>query len=123
MIQKLFFSLLIIFFTACNNSSSIYPKGVNKKVVTIYYIHREHCPGCEYMDEVLKNKEIKAILKNGYRVIVLDVNEQDALPTSLEKTRTTPTFYFVDSSNRKIAKDEHVLTPKQFKQKLLEIKR
>ncbi len=123
MIQKLLLTMTALIITACSSNTNVKPKGINSKEIIIYYIHREHCPGCEYMDEVLKDKEIQKLLSNGYRLIVLDVNNQESLPANLEKTRTTPTFYFVDNSNRKVAKDEHVLNPQQFKQKLLGIKR
>jgi len=118
-------TLLIIFsflLLNCSNSSTPKVKRVGDKDIKIYYIHRDHCPGCEYMDAVFKTKEIQNILKNGYKLIVVDVNNQEALPSNLLKTRTTPTLYFVDNSNHKIAKEEHVLSPEQLKQKLLEIR-
>jgi len=119
---KVFITLASLFLFGCNTTHSPKLKGVANKEVTIYYIHREHCPGCEYMDRVLQTPEIKALLKNGYKLVVLDVNNQKSLPANLEQTRTTPTFYFIDSANRKVAQDEHILNPEQFKKKLLEIK-
>ena len=122
MFQKILLVILSFMLFSCTNGARPKADGANRDI-TIYYIHRDHCEGCSYMDKIIKDKEIEALLSSGFKLVVVDVNNQEKLPSNLAQTRTTPTFYFVDSSNRKVAKDEHVLNQEQFKQKLLELKR
>ncbi len=124
MLKKILLVVFAFLAFGCTNSSNINKKIVSKdEPITIYFVHRKGCPACEYMDRVLNTPEVKSALSKGYRVVVVDINEQDKLPNSSMITGVTPTFYFVNSKGKEVAKPAHTLTVNEFLAKLKEVKR
>ena len=120
-------NILLIIFTflvlGCTNSSDIKKDTVTKnEPITIYFVHRNDCPACIYMDKVLKTPEVKSALNKGYKVVVVDINHQDLLPKRSMITGVTPTFYFVNGKGKEVAKPAHTMTVKEFLAKLKEVR-
>ena len=122
MLKKLLFAILTFFVIGCTNSSMVKQEPKVSEDVTIYYIHRDGCPACIYMDNILKNQEVKSIIDSKFKLVTVDINNQDILPKSSMITGTTPTFYYLDSNNKEVAKSNHTLELEKFKAKLNSIK-
>ena len=123
MVKKIVLMIFAFFIVGCTNSNNIKKESIsNDDKITIYFVHRDGCPACIYMDKVLETPEVKSALSKGYRVVVVDINHQDRLPKRSMITGVTPTFYFVDSNGYEVAKPAHTLTVNEFLAKLKEIK-
>jgi hypothetical protein len=123
MLKRVILALVSFLLIACSNNSNIAKNSLNNQKIKIYYIHRDNCPACAYMDRVLQNSEVKSIINRDFKVIVVDINHQDMLPDSSMITGVTPTFYYLNNNNKQIAKPSHTLTVKELINKLNEVKK
>ena len=108
---------ITLFLTGCSNKTELskiqYSEQTENKTV-IYYIHRDGCPACNYMDEVFKNRDIKNIINKKFKLVKIDFKDQTSLPDSSMITNKTPTLYFV-KNNKQIHKPIHALSVDKFK--------
>jgi hypothetical protein len=116
---KRFFAFIAVatFFISCANQQSTLPKVPNNNKTTIYYVHRNDCPACVYMDSVLKQNSIKDIISKKFNLVRVDYKDQSILPKKSMITFKTPTLYFL-KGNKEIHKPIHALNPKRFKELL-----
>jgi len=122
MIKNILVLIFAIFLMGCSNSAALAKKSSKiEKKTTIYYIHRSGCPACSYMDEVLKQKEIKQTLQNSFKLVTLDFTNQTALPDSSMVTNKTPTLYFV-KDGKQIHKPINAVNANRFKEILEELR-
>jgi len=124
MIKNFTLAIIAFFLLGCSNISNIKPQFANttNKKIKIYYVHRDGCPACSYMDSVLKNQEIKTIINRDFKLITVDYREQSSkLPKKSMITFKTPTLYFLDSNNKEVSKPVHALSVEDFKKKLKSI--
>jgi len=71
--------------------------------IILLKITSKGCHFCKKMDEeVLKNKEVLAILDKNFILVEIDVNK-DILPLELEY-KVTPTFFFISDEEKIISK-------------------
>jgi len=114
------FALLIV--AGCQTPTK--PTFAKGDKIKIYYVHRDGCPACSYMDEVLKDKEIQSIIKANFNLITVDYRAQNStLPKKSMITFKTPTLYFLDSSNKEIRSPIHALDKIEFKKLLNSLKK
>ena len=113
---------LAIFIVGCSNSAGVKRDSFAKDDrVTIYYVHRDDCPACAYMDRVIQRKDIKSILKKDFKLIKVDFKDQKILPDSSMVTNKTPTLYFI-KDNKQVREPIHALNPDAFKKILNSLK-
>jgi hypothetical protein len=113
--------LLAIFFISCTNTTTPTPKQIQNSKTTIYYIHRKGCPACIYMDNILKQNDIKAIINKDFNLITVDYRDQSILPKKSMITFKTPTLYFL-KGKKEIHSPIHALEAEKFKALLKSLK-
>jgi len=106
-----------IFFIGCLRDSMQVKKEKLSTKPYLYYIHRKGCPACVYMDRVLSLQDIKNIVNKNYKLVTVDVYNQENLPLKSMFTNKTPTFYIL--KNKKIVDKFNALEPSNFKKRLL----
>ncbi len=114
MSKLIFIIIFIISINGCSNKKAKPNISSNKKI-DIYYIHRNSCQACIYMDNILKSKEIKNLIDKKYNFKVIDYYKQDI--TNLPTTHKTPTFYFV-KNGKIVYKIEKAMSKEDFIKKL-----
>ncbi len=122
MIKNILLICFAILTLGCSTNTPKYAKISSSEKIKIYYIHREGCPACIYMDNILSTQEIKSIIDSRFTLIDVDINAQEILPKSTMITGTTPTFYYLNSKNQEVAEPNHTLELDRFKQKLNSIR-
>ena len=87
----------------------------NKKVMVM--LSRTGCPACEYMkDVVFQDKNFIARFNKGLVAVHVDIHK-DFMPEGLEFF-ATPTFYFLDSNEKKIHRINGAHNSKEFSEEL-----
>jgi len=119
-----------VFLAGCNSNTSTKTTTKSESLTTkklellsgkpnIIFVTSEHCGSCIEMKEVMKNRDISALLENNFKLVFLDINNINLLPSNLEKPIGTPTLYFVDASGAELLEPQMgVANPQEFVSKL-----
>lgn len=92
-----------------------------KNKIVMVMLSREGCPACEYMDNIVfKNEDIEEILTKNFAVVHVDIHH-DFMPEGLTYSGT-PTFHFLDKTEKKLHRVEGGKNAKDFMKILTELK-
>ena len=82
--------------------------------IDLWFVYRNGCKACRQMKARLENPSVAKVLKRSYRLHMVDVHQQNKLPSRLPRTHTVPTLYFVDAHGRQIIRPIHNITTLAF---------
>ena len=98
-------------------------KAKNEKKLVIVMMSLATCPVCDYMkDIVFEREQVLSYLNKNYVVVIYDIDWGE-FPKRF-KTRNAPTFYFIDPVTKKEIYDKKIggAKPEKFLQDLTDVK-